>query len=156
MMKRSRYLDGDLDATDFALLRILALEARLPVREVAARVQLSAPSVTERLRRLEERGVIRGYATVIDPAEIGRPLGAYVRVRPMPGELERVSRLLSEMDEVVMCDRVTGEDCFIAKVQVTSMPALEALINRLLPYATTNTSVVVSSPVITRPPLDSL
>ncbi|MGZ5202111.1 MAG: Lrp/AsnC family transcriptional regulator [Telluria sp.] len=151
-MKRVRYQDGELDAIDMSILEVLAREARLPMRELAERVGLSGPSTAERVRRLEENGVIRGYGAVVDPAAIGRPLGAYLRVRPMPGELDRVAAMLASMPAVTMCDRVTGDDCFIAKVQVVSMAALETLINQLLPYSTTNTSVVVSTPVVARMP----
>jgi Lrp/AsnC family leucine-responsive transcriptional regulator len=122
--------------------------------ELARSVGLSAPSVAERVRRLEEAGIIRGYGARIDPAALGLPLAAYVRVRPMPGQLRKAVEVLSAIDAVVECDRVTGEDCFIAKVHVRSVEELEAVIDRVIPYAMTNTSIIQSSPVSRRlPPL---
>lgn len=151
-MKRVRYVDGALDALDIAILRALADDARTPVRELAQKIGLSAPSTTERLRRLEDAGVIEGYAVKVNASAIGLPLGAYLRIRPMPGELNRVAELLASTPQVVACDRVTGDDCFIAKALVPSVADLETLINGLLPYATTNTSIVVSTPVAQRMP----
>ena len=151
-MKRIRYANGALDALDTAILQALTREARIPIRELAQQIGLSSPSTTERIRRLEEAGVIEGYSVRINPAAIGLPVGVYLRIRPMPGELDRVAALLAAMPEVTGCDRVTGEDCFIAKAQVPAVADLEALINRLLPYASTNTSVIVSTPVAQRMP----
>jgi len=151
-MKRFRYANGELDAFDTAILQGLTQDARMPMRELAQQIGLSAPSTAERVRRLEEAGVIEGYSARINPAAIGLPIGVYLRIRPMPGELERVAALLRTMGEVVSCDRVTGEDCFIAKAMVPSVAHLEALIDQLLPYATTNTSVIVATPIAQRVP----
>jgi len=151
-MKRIRYVNGALDALDTALLRALAEDARMPVRDLARSIGLSAPSTAERLRRLEDAGVIEGYAVRVNATALGLPIGAYLRVRPMPGELDRVAAMLAAESRVIACDRVTGEDCFIAKALVPDMGALETLINSLLPYATTNTSIVVSTPVAPRLP----
>jgi len=130
----------------------LAKDARTPMRELAQQIGLSAPSTTERVRRLEEAGVIEGYAVRVNPSAIGLPLGAYLRIRPMAGELNRVAELLASLPEVIFCDRVTGDDCFIAKALVPTTADLETLIDGLLPYATTNTSVVVSTTVAARMP----
>jgi Lrp/AsnC family leucine-responsive transcriptional regulator len=151
-LRRKRYLNGALDKIDLAILESLSADARTPMRELAQRVGLSAPSVTERVRRLEEVGVINGYRVDVNPEAVGKPIGAYLRIRPMPGELERVAKMLATIAEVTACDRVTGDDCFIAKAHVASMESLERLIDRLLPYATTNTSIIVSSPVDPRLP----
>lgn len=151
-MKRVRYIDGTLDALDTAIIQLLAADSRTTMRELAKKIGLSAPSTTERVRRLEEAGIIDGYTVRISPPAIGLPIGAYLRIRPMPGELSRVAELLASIPEVVACDRVTGEDCFIAKALVPSVADLETLINGLLPYASTNTSVIVSTPIAQRMP----
>jgi len=151
-MKRVRYENGTLDALDTALLDELSADARLPLRELARRIGLSAPSTTERLRHLDEAGVIEGYTVRVNAQAMALPIGAYLRIRPLPGELARVAALLDAEPQVTACDRVTGDDCFIAKAQVRDMAALEALINGLLPYATTNTAIVVSTPVAPRLP----
>jgi Lrp/AsnC family leucine-responsive transcriptional regulator len=154
-MKRVRYVDGSLDALDMKILNALAQDARTPMRELAQKIGLSAPSTTERVRRLEAAGVIEGYTVRINPEAIGLPLAAILRIRPMPGELNRVGELLAAIPEITSCDRVTGDDCFIAKAQVPGVQELEALIDGLLPYASTNTCVVVSTLVAARLPANS-
>jgi Lrp/AsnC family transcriptional regulator, leucine-responsive regulatory protein len=153
-MKRLRSVNGAIDAVDAAILRILAGEARVTMADLARSVGLSAPSVTERVRRLEEAGIIRGYGARIDPTALGLPLAAYIRIRPMPGQLQKTIEVLQSLEQVVECDRVTGDDCFIAKAHLRSVAELEAIIDRIIPYAMTNTSVIQSSPVERRlPPL---
>jgi Lrp/AsnC family transcriptional regulator, leucine-responsive regulatory protein len=133
----------------------LQAEPRLPMTELGRRVGMSAPAVTERVRRLEEAGVIRGYRLEIDPAALGLPLTAYIRVRPNAGYLPRVAELAQEMPEVVECHRITGEDCFIIKVHLPAMDQLDGILDRLLLLGTTTTSIVQSTPVPLRPlPLD--
>ncbi len=151
-MKRVRYVDGALDELDIAILAALAADARTPMRELAQKIGLSAPSTTERVRRLETAGVIEGYTVRVNPGAIGLPLAAILRIRPMPGELNRVADILTAIPEITSCDRVTGDDCFIAKAQVPSVADLESLIDGLLPYASTNTCVVVSTLVAQRLP----
>ena len=152
MVKRLRYQDGALDATDLRILGALAEDARISVAELARSVGLSAPSVSERIKRLEEVGVIGGYSAQIDPKALGLPIAAWLRIRPIPGQLPRVAELLRDLPDIVECDRVTGEDCFIARAHVPSVEALERLIDRIIPFATTNTSIIQSSPVQRRPP----
>ncbi len=153
-MKRLRYKNSRIDATDSKILAALAADARVTMADLGRAVGLSAPSVTERVRRLEEAGIVRGYAAEIDPAALGLPLAAYIRIRPMPGRLAKVAEVLNGLQAVVECDRVTGEDCFIAKAHVASVKQLEAVIDAIIPFAMTNTSIIQSSPVARRlPPL---
>ncbi|WGF89510.1 Lrp/AsnC family transcriptional regulator [Marinivivus vitaminiproducens] len=153
-MKRLRPGNGGLDTVDTSLLQALARDARTTTADLARAVGLSAPSVAERMRRLEDAGVIAGYGVDVNPKALGYGIAAYVRVRPVPGQLHRVADLLQQIDDVVECDRVTGDDCFIARVQVASVADLEAVIDRLIPYAMTNSSIVQSTPVKKRlPPL---
>ena len=151
-MKWLRFEDKDLDRIDAKLLAALVEDARTSVAELARRVRLSPPSVSERLRRLEEAGVIEGYTVRVNPAALGLPIAAWLRVRPVPGEMKRVAGILQGLPEIVECDRVTGEDCFIARVHVKSMSHLEEVIDAVIPYAMTNTSIVQSSPVAKRLP----
>jgi len=151
-MKRPKPPDRGLDKLDMAILKRLADNSRITMKELANEIGLSAPSTTERVRRLEEADVIQRYTVCVNPIALGLQLGVYIRVRPMPGELTRVAALLASKSEIVQCDRVTGDDCFIAKAYVASVDDLEVLIDGLLPYATTNTSVIQSSPVESRAP----
>lgn len=156
-MKRLRYENANLDEIDGRLLALLAADARASVAALAREVGLSAPSVAERLRRLEEAGVVTGYSVAVDPRALGLALGAWIRIRPLPGQLRKVAALLDGLPEIVECDRITGEDCFLARAQVAAVEDLEALIDEIIPYATTNTSIVQSTPVARRlPPLPTV
>src|SRR5215475_3037687 len=142
---------GDvLDEVNLRLLQELARDPRLSMAELGRRVGMSSPAVTERVRRLEEVGVIRGYRLDLDPAMLGLPIAAFVRVRPDPGQLPRVAELARSIPEVVECHRITGDDCFILKVYIPAMDQLDRLLDRLLLYGTTTTSIVQSSPVAGR------
>ena len=143
------YTPSDMvgDAMNLRILTELQQNPRLAMTELGRRVGLSSPAVAERVRRLEESGVIRGYRLEIDPAALGLPLSAYVRVRPNPGQLPRVSELAREIPEVVECHRVTGEDCLIVKVHLPNIEQLDRVLDAFLQYGTTTTSLVQSSPV---------
>lgn len=146
-MKRLRFEIGPLDATDTKILTILTVEGRIPMSELARRIGLSAPSAAERVRRLEEVGIIEGYEARINPAAVGFGLSAYLRIRPVPGQLGKTTELVAKIPQIVECDRVTGEDCLVARVHVRSVAELEAVIDRIVPYAMTNTSLIQSQPV---------
>ena len=141
-----------IDELDAGLLQALVADARTSTAELARKVGLSAPSVAERIRRLEDIGVIEGYTLRINPQGLGRPLAAWLRVRPVPGQLPRVAEILEGLPAIVECDRITGEDCFLAKAHVASVGELERLIDKVMPYAMTNTSIIQSSPVGRRLP----
>jgi Lrp/AsnC family leucine-responsive transcriptional regulator len=151
-MKRLRYENGPLDGTDARILEALIADARVSVAELARAVGLSPPSVSERIKRLEEAGVIGGYTVKINPAALGLPLAAWLRIRPIPGQLSKVAEILRALPEIVECDRITGDDCFLARAHVRSVDDLEKLIDRVMPYAMTNTSIIQSSPVERRLP----
>ena len=152
-MKRLRYENGALDATDARILDALVNDARVSIADLARSVGLSPPSVSERIKRLEEVGVIEGYTLTINPKALGLPIAAWLRIRPIPGQLQMVVEILRGLPEIVECDRITGEDCFIARAHVQSVEELEKLIDRVIPYAMTNTSIIQSSPVKRRLPI---
>ena len=83
---------------------------------------------------------------------MGLPVAAWMRVRPMPGELKAVAEILRTMPEIVECDRVTGEDCFVARAHLKSIQDLERLIDQIIPHAMTTTSIIQSTLVKRRPP----
>ena len=151
-MKRLRYESGDLDATDVRILNALVDDARISIADVARSVGLSPPSVSERIKRLEEAGVIEGYTVTINPKALGLPIAAWLRIRPIPGQLQKVADILRGLRKIVECDRITGEACFIARAHVQSVGDLEKLIDQVIPYAMTNTSIIQSSPVKRRLP----
>jgi Lrp/AsnC family leucine-responsive transcriptional regulator len=139
-----------LDPVNVAILRALAEDARLSMSALARRVGLSPPAVTERVQRMEEAGVIRGYRADINPAAVGLPVAAWVRIRPGPGQLMKIAELAAGLPEVVECHRITGEDCFLMKVLVPAVDKLETVLDRFLLYGQTTSSIVQSSPVLPR------
>jgi Lrp/AsnC family leucine-responsive transcriptional regulator len=146
-----------LDRINIRILEELRRDPRLTMTELGRRVGMSSPAVTERVRRLEETGVIRGYRLDLDPAALGLQLTAYIRIRPDPGQLPRVAELARGIPEVVECHRITGEDCFILKVHFPAIDQLDRVLDRFLVYGTTTTSIVQSTPVPLRlPPLPNL
>lgn len=153
-MKSLRNKNGLPDLTDGRILQALIEDARISTAEIARKVGLSAPSVSERIRRLEDAGIVTGYAATINPQALGLELTAWIRIRPMPGQFHKVAKILDKLPAVVECDRITGEDCFIARAHVKTVGELEVLVDEIVPYAMTNTSLVQSSPVKRRlPPL---
>jgi Lrp/AsnC family leucine-responsive transcriptional regulator len=151
-MRRLRNQNTDLDALDARILSVLGTDARTSIAELARIVGLSPPSAAERVRRLEETGAIEGYTVVIAPRAVGLPIAAWMRVRPMPGELKTVADILRQLPEIVECDRVTGEDCFVARAHLKSIEDLERLIDQIIPHAMTTTSIIQSTLVKRRPP----
>ena len=144
--------EGLLDDVNLRILTELQDSPRLPMAELARRIGMSAPSVTERVQRLERAGVIAGYRLDIDPAAVGLPVTAFARIRPMPGSLPKIAELAAELPEVTECYRITGEDCFLIKLHAPAIEQLEATLDRFLVYGNTTTSIVVSTPVPRRPP----
>jgi Lrp/AsnC family leucine-responsive transcriptional regulator len=140
-----------LDAINLRLLAELHENPRLSMSELARRVGMSAPAVTERVQRLEASGVIVGYRMEVDPAALGMPVTALVRVRPGPGQLPKIAQAARDTPQVVECHRITGEDCFFLKVHAPSIPELEEILDQFLLFGQTTTSIVVSTPVPTRP-----
>ena len=133
------------DAKNLKLLRELRGDPRLSIAELARRIGLSAPAARERLARLEETGVIRGWRVDLDPRALGYEVAAYVRVRPAPGQLPKVAQLAQKMPQVVECHRVTGEDCFVLKVHIESMDGLDRVLDRFLAFGQTTTSIIQST-----------
>lgn len=142
-----------LDDVNIRLLTELQADPRQSMSELARRVGMSAPAVTERINRLETAGVIRGYRVDIDPAAIGLPVSAWVRVRPGPGpgQLPRIAEIAAKTPQISECYRITGEDCFLLRVFVPAVEDLESILDGILPYGTTTSAVLVATPVPARP-----
>ncbi|WP_153769686.1 Lrp/AsnC family transcriptional regulator [Labrenzia sp. CE80] len=141
-----------IDDIDRQLLEELLGDARLPLKELASRVGLSSPSVSDRLRRLEEGGVIRGFTIDVDPKAVGYLFQTMVRVRPLPGTLHVVQKMLQDIPQITECDKVTGEDCFIARLHVRSMEELDEILDKVSEKSETSTAVVKAQPVARRLP----
>jgi Lrp/AsnC family leucine-responsive transcriptional regulator len=138
------------DVRNVELLRLLREDPRMSVSAMARRIGMSAPAVRERVQRLEEAGVIKGYRLEIDARALGYPVAIFVRVRPTPGSLTKIAELAAYLPQVVECHRITGEDCFILKVYLDSLDNLDRILDEFLMYGQTTTSIVQSTPVALR------
>ncbi|MEO3431950.1 Lrp/AsnC family transcriptional regulator [Inquilinus sp. CAU 1745] len=141
-----------LDDTDRRILEVLLKDSRISLKDLAGQIGLSSPSISERVRRLEERGVIRAFTVEIDPKALGYQLQAIVRIRPLPGKLHIVRKLIEEIPEFCECDKVTGDDCYVARLHLRSIDQLDPVLDRIADHAETNTSIIKSRPIERRPP----
>jgi Lrp/AsnC family transcriptional regulator, leucine-responsive regulatory protein len=141
-----------LDAVNLRVLEELVADGRVAMAELGRRVGLSAPAVAERVQRLERAGVITGYRADIDPRALGFPVSAVVRIRPAPGQLQRIPEIAQDTREVAECHRITGEDCYLLRLHLRSIDELEDVLDRFTPYGLTTTSIVHSTPVPRRDP----
>ncbi|MGO4764765.1 Lrp/AsnC family transcriptional regulator [Cupriavidus sp. 2KB_3] len=143
-----------IDDLDRRILALLQQDARMPVKALAEQVGLSSPAASERLRRLEERGVIRAFTVDAEPRTLGYPMQAIVRIRPLPGKLQQVQKLIESIPEFGECDKVTGDDCFIGRLYLRSIEHLDHILERITDMAETSSAIVKSQPVRRRlPPL---
>ncbi len=141
-----------IDEIDQHLIAALAEDSRRSLKALAQISGLSSPSVAERLRKLEEKGVLKGYGVEVDPRAFGYQLQAIVRIRPLPGQLHEVERQIQATPQFTECDKVTGEDCFIARLHVRSMEQLDEILDHINVYALTNTAIVKKTTVKRRLP----
>jgi len=134
-----------LDDLGWKLLVALQENARLSFAELGRLVGLSTPAVAQRIRRMEDEGIIRAYRAELDPQRVGLPIVAFIRMSIVGNVLAKLTTRVRSMPEVIECHRSTGEDSFILKVNVVSVEHLKNVIDRLTPYGTTSTSLVLSS-----------
>ena len=141
------YETNGIDDINRRLLEELQRDGRVAFAELGRRVGLSAPAVAERVGRLERDGVITGYRAEVDPRAIGFPLAAVVRVRPFARQIHKIPELADKTPEVIECERVTGEDCFLLRLHVRAIDDLEEVLDHFTPFGQTTTSIVHSAPV---------
>ena len=145
-----------IDSTDRLILEAISGNARMSLKQIAAHAGLSSPSAGERLRKLEESGIVRRYAAELDGKQLGLSVEALVRVKPLPGRQRNVRERIESMAEVAECDSITGEDCFMVRIFAHSMDHLSRLVDGLAEEAATNTSIVKRQIVERRPILPSV
>ncbi|MER5737147.1 MULTISPECIES: Lrp/AsnC family transcriptional regulator [unclassified Streptomyces] len=135
------------DATDWRILDALQAQGRASYAELARAVSMSPSAVTERVRRLEDAGVITGYTAVVDHERLGLPILAFVRLRYPTGNYKPFHDLVAVTPEVLEAHHVTGDDCFVIKVAARSMRHLEEISGKIGTLGSVTTSVVYSSPL---------
>jgi Lrp/AsnC family leucine-responsive transcriptional regulator len=143
-----------MEDTDRQILRLLSADGRMSFTDLGRATGLSTSAVHQRVRRLEQRGVIRGYAAIVQPEAIGLPLTAFVSVTPLdPSSPDDVPDRLAALSEVEACHSVAGEENYILKVRVAGPGALETLLGTIRAQAgvSTHTKIVLSTPYESRP-----
>ncbi len=142
--------DRDLDSVGWQLLRMLQENARISFRQIGEVIGMTAPAVGERIHRLEDAGVLKGYQAKIDLAKIGRPIMAFVHLTCDSHQETKFRKDVLTLLDVIECHCVTGTESFILKVAVTSVPHLEQLLMHLKDYGNVRTSLVLSAQVTSR------
>ena len=137
----------NLDALDRKILCELQADARTSFAELGRRIGLTTPAVIERVRKLEDAKIIKGYRAEIDPAKVGLPITAFIRMSIVGVEFKQIVAIAETSSEILECHRGTGNDSFIFKVAVSSVEHLQNVIDKLTPFGITTTSIVLSSPV---------
>jgi Lrp/AsnC family transcriptional regulator, leucine-responsive regulatory protein len=149
-----RKREPTLDEVDARILIALDADARLSMSDLSRLVGLSAPSVSERVKRLEATGVIGGFTLDLDTRALGYQIRALVRIRPLPGKLHLVERLIQDTPQFIECDKITGDDPFLARLVVRSIEEMDDVLEALSDHAVTSTAVIKASSVKRRlPPL---
>lgn len=136
-----------LDRIGLKIISVLQEDARMPLSRIGDKVGLSAPAVAERMRKMEEAGIIKGYHARIAPEAIGRPVSAFIHLTTDPGNYKAVKTLAADMHQITACHHISGEASFIIHVRVEGLPALEAVVERLSPFGQTQTAIVLSTAV---------
>lgn len=130
-----------MDEIDLDILRELQQDSRLSIRELSKKVNLSPPSVTERVRRLEDIGIIEGYTIKINKSRMGISINCIIQVTMKNGEYDRFIKYITGHPRSELCYRVTGEACFVVVISVASLSEIEQFINDVSPYAMTKTMI---------------
>ena len=140
-----------MDITDIRILKILQQEARISMKELGQRVNLTSPAVSERIRRLEESGVIEGYAAIVNPKKLKLHVEAIVHVSMKVSAHERFKKLAHEEREIIECHHVTGGDCMTVKVVCEDTHRLEEILDKIQAIGDTKTAIILSSPLKRKP-----
>jgi Lrp/AsnC family leucine-responsive transcriptional regulator len=144
-----------VEELDRRIVELLVADGRMSYTDLGKATGLSTSAVHQRVRRLEQRGVIRGYTAIVDPEAVGLSLTAFISVKPFdPSAPDDIAERLAEVPEIEACHSVAGDENYILKVRVTAPGALENLLTRIRSLAgvSTRTTVVLSTPYESRPP----
>lgn len=136
-----------MDHTDHKILEILQTNARVSMKDLGKMVGLTAPAVSERVKKLEDSGVITGYMASINYAKLGRTISAFIDVSMASESYARFLEFAESDDRIIECYHVTGGDSLILKVLVGNILELEALLDEIKKLARTNTSIILSTPI---------
>lgn len=134
-----------MDSTDYKIMQILLQDGRIPMKELAQRVSLSAPAAAERVKRLEEENIITGYKAVINYKKLGKKIDVFINVGMNVKNNKEFMEFVKEEAAIVECHHVTGPYCNILKARVEDIESLEKLIGKIQMFGDTNTFIILSS-----------
>jgi Lrp/AsnC family transcriptional regulator, leucine-responsive regulatory protein len=139
-----------IDELSWKILQALQENARVSFSELGRQVGLTPPAVAERVRRLEDLGIIEGYRAIVNVQKLGLPLTAIIRFAARGRSSAETKRRLAGVPEIIECYHVTGEDCYVLRIAVPTTAHLEGLLERLTDFGDTTTSIVLSTPFTAR------
>lgn len=142
-----------MDTLDLKILASLDADTRRPYADLARELEVSQPTIADRVRRLESRGILRGTMLCVDYARLGFTVSAFVRLRTTPSHRPGLVEAAREVPQIIEMHQVTGEDCMIARIVARSVDELAGILERLTVFAQPNTSVVLSTPIALRNPI---
>lgn len=142
-----------MDTLDLKILASLDADTRRPYADLARELDVSQPTIADRVKRLESRGVVRGTMLCIDYARLGFAVTAFVRLRMTPLHKQGLVEAAREIPQIIEMHQVTGEDCMIARIVARSVDELGSILDQLTVFAQPNTSVVLSTPITLRNPI---
>ena len=139
-----------LDGIGKKIVNVLQKSARISFSDLGRKVGLSTPAVTERVRKLEDAGVLLGYHAVINAAKVGLSVTAFIHITTSSQNYPKILSVINTLEQVLECHHISGEESFIMKVIVPSVTHLESLVKQLSPYGQTKTAIVLSTPCVKR------
>jgi len=142
-----------MDALDLQILSSLDADARRPFADLARELNVSQPTIADRVQRLEARGIIRGTMLSLDYARLGYPISAFIRIRAFGPKDRGLVQAMKDIPQIVESHSVTGEDCVIARVVVRSVDELSAVLNRISAFGHSSTSIILDTLIPLRNPL---
>jgi Lrp/AsnC family leucine-responsive transcriptional regulator len=138
---------SSMDKLDIDLLKILQENARITISELSKKIALSRPSITERILRLQEKGIIEEFTARVSLNAINRGTILFIQLSSLKVSNSEFEQMIIENDDVLECHRVTGSTSYFIKAAVRDMSSMKALIDQLMPYGDINTSIVLESPL---------
>ncbi|GAA0076095.1 Lrp/AsnC family transcriptional regulator [Clostridium sp. CTA-5] len=134
-----------MDFTDYRIIEILLEDGRIPMKELAKRVSLSAPAVAERVKRLEEENIITGYKAKINYDKLGKKINVLINIDISGQRSEKFTEFIKNEESIIECYHVTGPYCKILKARLEDIPSLERLIGKIQMFGNTETFIILSS-----------
>ncbi len=136
-----------MDSTDMHILEILQKDGRISMKELGKKVGLTSPAVSERVKRLEENGIITGYKAIVNPDLINKSIKALITIAIKSHNYQKFLEYAPKNPYIIECHHVTGSDCMFMKIMVKNMEELEHAIDDLKRFGNTRTNLILSTPI---------